>query len=114
MCRSGRAATGNCAAVFEPLDRIEEMAHRSGQAIETHYNQDVAGLDFPHEAGELRASARRAGACFAKNHVATGGREFVGLRLRRLVLGRNPRVARAAIGLCGARDVFLAAGRRIS
>ena len=78
------------AALFEPLDCLEEMAARSGQAVEPHDDEDVAGLDFPHEAGELRASARRAGAGFAKNHVAAGGREFVGLRLRRLVVKSRP------------------------
>jgi len=71
------------AARFQPFDRLEEMADRAGEAVEPHHNEDIAGLDLPHQAGELGAGARGAGAVLAEDHIAVGGGEFVGLRIRR-------------------------------
>ena len=47
------------ATFFEPLDRLEEVAHRTGEAIEPNHDEDVACPYFSHEARVQDGRGRR-------------------------------------------------------
>ena len=74
------------------------MADRARQAVETHDDKDVAGADLFHEAGELGARARGAGAVLLEDRLAACAAQLVGLGVGRLVFGRDAGIAEEAAG----------------
>src|SRR5208283_4346041 len=86
-----RAKVG--AAILQPFDDFEEVAHRTGEAIEADDDEDIAGPDFAHQPGEFRPSPRRARPVLLVDCRAARRAQFVCLCVRGLILGRDPRVA---------------------
>ena len=62
-----------CALGLQPLDHFEQVADRTGEAIETNHDEHVSGADFHEKPGQLRPGARSPGTMFLDNRQATGG-----------------------------------------
>ena len=86
-----RAKVG--AALLQSLDDFEEVADRAGEAVEADDDEDIAGPDLAHQPGELWPSPRRARAVLLVDRRAASRVQFVGLGVRGLILGGDPRVA---------------------
>src|SRR5208283_3576609 len=83
-----RAKVG--AAILQPFDDFEEVAHRTGEAIEADDDEDIAGPDFAHQPGEFRPSPRRARPVLLVDCRAARRAQFVGLCVGGLILGGDP------------------------
>ncbi len=81
------------AALLQPLDDFEEVADRAGEAIEADDGEDIAGPDLAHQSGEFRPSPRRSRAVLLVDCRAARRVQLVGLGVRGLILGGDPRVA---------------------
>ncbi len=81
------------AALLQALDDFEEVADRAGEAVEADDDEDFAGPDLAHQSGELRPSPRRARAVLLVDCRAARRAQLVGLGVRGLILGGDPRVA---------------------
>ncbi len=79
------------AALLQLLDDLEQMADRSGEAVETHDDEDIAGGDLAQQLCQHRAGARSAGSVLLMDDTAAGGLQFVDLGVVGLILGRNMR-----------------------
>ncbi len=79
------------AALLQLLDDLEQMADRSGEAVETHDDEDIAGGDLAQQLCQHRAGARGAGSVLLMDDTAAGGLQFVDLGVVGLILGRNMR-----------------------
>ena len=81
------------AALLQPLDDVEEVADRAGEAVEADDDEDIAGPDLAHQSGELWPSPRRARAVLLVNCRAASCAQLIGLGVGGLILGGDPRVA---------------------
>jgi hypothetical protein len=80
-------------AGFELFDDGEQMADRAGETIEPDHDEGLAGADLAQQARQHGAAAIGAGGAFLEDRVATGGAQFVALRIGTLLLGGDPRIA---------------------
>ena len=69
------------------------MADRAGEAIEPDHDEGLAGADLAQQARQHGAAAIGAGGVLLEDRVATGGVQFVALRIGTLLLGGDPRIA---------------------
>ena len=80
-------------ADFELFDDGEQVADRAGEAIEPDHDEGLAGADLAQQARQHGAAAIGAGGVLLEDRVATGGAQFVALRIGTLLLGGDPRIA---------------------
>jgi hypothetical protein len=85
---------------FQLLDDAEQMPDGTGEAVEPHHHQGLAGADAVQQLRQHRTAPVRAGGVLLVDHRAAGGAQFVRLRVGVLLLGRDPGVADQA-GLGG-------------
>ena len=91
---------------FELLDDGQQVADRARQAIKPDHHQGFAGTDIAQQAGEHRPAAIGAGGVFFEDGGATGGAQFIELRIGPLLVCGDARVADQAAydggfaGLC--------------
>ena len=81
------------AALLQPLDDFEEVTDRTGEAVEADHDEDIAGPDLAHQSCEFRPSPRRARSVFLVDRRAASRAQLVGLGVRGLIPGGDPRVA---------------------
>ena len=81
------------AAGFELFNDGEQVADRAGEAIEPDHDEGLAGADLAQQARQHGAAAIGAGGVLLEDRVATGGVQFVALRIGTLLLGGDPRIA---------------------
>lgn len=81
------------AALGQVLDDREEMAHGTGQPVQPHDDEDVAGADLAEQPGEGRAGSRGARAVLGHDLDAAGGAQLLRLRVGLLLLGRDAGIA---------------------
>src|SRR5208337_22082 len=74
------------AVLLQALDHDEEMADRTGEAVEADDDENIAGSDLAHQSCELWPSARGARPVFLVNCRAARRVQLVGLRVRGLIL----------------------------
>jgi hypothetical protein len=74
---------------LELFDHHQQMADRTGEAVETDHHQGFAGADVAQAAGEYGAIG--AGGLLFQDGGAAGGTQLVALRLRALFIGKPAR-----------------------
>ena len=87
------------AAGLELLDDGQQMADRTGKAVEPDHDQRFAGGDVAQQARQHRPAAVGAGGVLLEHGGAAGGAQFIALRVGALFLGGDPRIADQAA--CG-------------
>ena len=80
-------------AGFKLLNDGEQVADRAGEAIEPDHDEGLAGADLAQQARQHGAAAIGAGGVLLEDRLATGGAQFVALRICTLLLGGDPRIA---------------------
>jgi hypothetical protein len=86
-------ATKMRAAGFELLDHREQVADRAGEPVQPDHDEGFVRADLTEQAREDRAAAIGAGGVFLEDGVATGGTQFVALRIGALLFGGHAGVA---------------------
>jgi len=87
------------------------MADRTGEAVEPHDDEGVAGVDVAEDAGEHRSATVGAGGVFFNDVGAAGGVQFVALGVRTLIIGGDPGIADEPAGEGVGEGVAMTNGR---
>ena len=80
-------------AGLELFDDSEQVADRAGEAIEPDHDEGLPGADLAQQTRQHGTAAIGAGGVLLEDRVATGGAQFVALRIGTLLLGGDPRIA---------------------
>ena len=83
---------------LEIFDDVEQMADRSGEAIEANDDEHFAGAEIFQQLRKDRSCARRTGSELLMNTVAASCPQFVNLRVVELIVGRNAGISDQSLG----------------
>ena len=72
------------------------MAHRTGEPIEAHHDQDLTRLNLSDQPRQHRSTPAPAGSVLLMDHLTTSRAQLVELGVVRLILGGDTSVANQA------------------
>ena len=81
---------------LQRLDHLQEVAHRAGQTVETHHDQDLTRLDLAEEPRQHRPGSACAGAVLLVDLGTSGCAQFIKLCVVCLILCGDTGIANQA------------------
>ena len=93
----GSRRTGNEPSGFQGLDHLEKVAHRSGQSVEAHHDQDLTWPDLMEEPRQHRSSPTCPGAMLLVDLGTASGAQLVNLGVVGLILCGDTGIANQAL-----------------